>query len=46
MAWLMNVLPSDFPIALELWDQVRTPGMGFGKWARKGLAALRGIDGA
>ena len=42
----MNVLPSDLPIALESWDQVRTTAMGFGEWARKGLAALRRIDGA
>ena len=42
---LMDVLPADLPIALEAWDQARTPAMGFGEWARKGLVALREIDG-
>jgi sugar phosphate isomerase/epimerase len=41
---LMDVLPPDLPIALESWDQVRTPAMGFGEWARRGIAALRKID--
>ena len=37
-------MPSDLPIAIEAWDQVRTPQIGFGEWARRALVAMKEIE--
>jgi sugar phosphate isomerase/epimerase len=44
LARLLATLPADLPVAIEAWDQVRTPGMGFGEWARRAITSMRSID--
>ncbi|MEO8136038.1 MAG: sugar phosphate isomerase/epimerase [Betaproteobacteria bacterium] len=40
---LVRALPAALPIAIECWDQVRTPAMGFGLWARRAIVATGAI---
>ena len=40
---LIEALPADLPIAIEAWDEIRTPQLGFGEWARRAIVAMKGI---
>ena len=44
LAGLVRTLPGDLPIAIEAWDQVRTPHLGFGDWARWAIVATKDIQ--
>ena len=43
---LLKALPSEIPVAVEVWDAVRTPAMGAREWVRRAYdAARRVVDG-
>jgi sugar phosphate isomerase/epimerase len=44
LATLLATLPANLPVAIEAWDQARTPQIGFGEWARRAIKLMRAID--
>lgn len=42
---LLHALPQDIVLALETWDEQRTPALGYAEWATRALQSLKALTG-